>query len=256
MEALIGIAVLCVAAIVLIARRRSSPPIPTPAVTTLAPPAVAQKPRSTWAPPPQPRLPNLERIKNLPENWIALDVETTGIGPKSEILEIGIVDKSGNILMNCLVKPKGRIQSEASEVHGIFRKEVKNEKDFPLISQDFFEILNNCSVICYNAEYEMALIKQTCDKFGIRTPHISFSCAMLAYAEYVGEPHKWRQGEYRWWKLAEALKREGIEAATSHRACADAEVTRQLVLAMQTKPAPARSPATPSPLSGPSIRPK
>jgi DNA polymerase-3 subunit epsilon len=245
-EALIGIAVICVAAIALIVRRRSPPPIPTRPVATLAPPAVAPTPRSTWAPPPQPRLPNLERIKNLPEEWIVLDVETTGIGPKSEILEIGIVDKSGNILMNCLVKPKGRIQSEASEVHRIFRKNVKNEKEFPHISQDFFEIMNNRAVICYNAEYEMALIKQTCDKFGIRTPHISFSCAMLAYAEYVGEPHKWRQGEYRWWKLAEALKREGIEAATSHRACADAEVTRQLVLAMQRKPVPALPPAAPT----------
>jgi DNA polymerase-3 subunit epsilon len=244
MEVLIGLAGLSAIAAFLIFRRRRPPSSKTSGPIAELPPrrpeALNQVARQSWAPPREPRRIHLESIKKLRENWVVLDVETTGLGPKAEILEIAIVGNDGSILMSQLIEPKGRIQSGASEVHGITRNDVRGNPKFPAIAHDFFKHLLGKSVVCYNAEYEMKLIRQTCEIHGVPVPNVSLSCAMLAYAEYIGEPHTKRKGEFRWWKLVEAIHGEGIKVEASHRAVADAEATRQLVLAMQTRPPPQR----------------
>ena len=47
-----------------------------------------------------------------------LDTETTGLGNDAEIVDIAVIDSSGRIILNALVRPSGRIPREASDVLG------------------------------------------------------------------------------------------------------------------------------------------
>jgi Exonuclease len=60
------------------------------------------------------------------DDWVVVDVETTGISEHSEIVEIAIVGPSGAVLLNQRVLPKGRIPSGAAQVHGITRQALKD----------------------------------------------------------------------------------------------------------------------------------
>ncbi len=60
----------------------------------------------------------------------------------------------------------------------------------------------------------------------------TWRCAMLLYAEFWGDWNDYR-GDYRWQKLERAAEQQGIAIPSGlHRAWVDAELCRQVVLAM------------------------
>ena len=62
----------------------------------------------------------IQRAKEyLSRKPVYLDTETTGTGPNAELVEICIVDHDGAILLDTLVKPRGKIEAGARNVHGI-----------------------------------------------------------------------------------------------------------------------------------------
>ena len=48
-----------------------------------------------------------------------LDTETTCFGPSAEIVDIGVVDLTGNIVFKSLIRPVRPIPADATAVHGI-----------------------------------------------------------------------------------------------------------------------------------------
>jgi DNA polymerase-3 subunit epsilon len=59
---------------------------------------------------------------------VFLDLETIGLDPRTdEILEIGILDDAGNVLLDSLVRPaRHRRWPGAAAIHGIAPKDVAN----------------------------------------------------------------------------------------------------------------------------------
>jgi DNA polymerase-3 subunit epsilon len=59
---------------------------------------------------------------------VFLDLETIGLDPRTdEILEIGILDDAGNVLLDSLVRPaRHRRWRGAAAIHGIAPKDVAN----------------------------------------------------------------------------------------------------------------------------------
>lgn len=163
-------------------------------------------------------------------DWVVLDLETTGFSRRSEIIEIAIVGADGKTILNQQVMPKGRIPRDATKVHGITRKQLKGCPNWPEIFDQVAGILSGRPVITYNANFDLRLLKQTCEIWGLPTIHIDGHCAMLAYAAHRAEPHLHRKGEYRWHKLQNACADEGIEFDQQHRALSDAQFTRALLL--------------------------
>jgi DNA polymerase-3 subunit epsilon len=62
------------------------------------------------------------------ENWLILDLETTGLG-NAEIMQIGIVDCAGAVLMNQLIKPRQEPTPGAIAVHGLTMDRVADAPD-------------------------------------------------------------------------------------------------------------------------------
>jgi len=39
-----------------------------------------------------------------PNNWVILDTETTGLGPAAEVIQIGVIDGGGSVLMDNVLR--------------------------------------------------------------------------------------------------------------------------------------------------------
>lgn len=191
-------------------------------------------------PPPRPRLtrPRPERtdVVNLDwvllrDDWVVLDLETTGYTDSSEIIEIAIVAADGTALMNERVLPKGRMPRSAVAVHGITRKMLEGCPRWPDIEAAVREHLSGRPVVTYNTEFEERLLRQTSTKWSLPPFTINGRCAMLAYAAHRGIRDDRRSG-FKWHKLTDACEYEGIAIAERHQALADAHLTRELVLKM------------------------
>ena len=174
---------------------------------------------------------------------VILDTETTGFGPRSEVLELAIIDAdSGAVLYDSPVMPEGRIPAAASDVHGLTRAELKrmDARPWPEHHTAVCEILAGAdAVLAYNTEYDRRLLEQTANRYGLALPEeLSWRCVMLGYADGG-----------RWIKLAKACKREGIAVSGAHRALADARLTRELYRRMATDAVPLDRPEAPDALT-------
>lgn len=152
-------------------------------------------------------------------DYVILDTETTGLTPTSEILEVAVIDKHGNVLLNTLVKPKGRIPAKATEIHGIHRATVKDSPTFPEVwEKQLYPIIKDRKVLIYNAKYDVRLIKQSLEKWGIVTDNITLDtdCVMDTYARLIGSK--------RWVTLEKACGYK-IE----HRALGDCLATLKVI---------------------------
>lgn len=162
-------------------------------------------------------------------DWLVLDTETTGISKASEIIEIAVSSAEGELIYHSYVLPKGRIPSEATAIHGITRKKIKDAPIWPEVQAQLSKVLEGRLVYCYNAEFDMRLMKQSAKKWGIEPLNIQAECAMLVYAELRGEKHPYRPGEYKWHKLTKACRYEGLAIDNAHSALGDARMTANLL---------------------------
>lgn len=159
---------------------------------------------------------------------VFLDTETCGKDPREQVCDIGIVLIDGTVLLNQLVKPADPIPSEASAIHGITNEMVADAPSWPEVQDRVGGILDGRLTVIYNAQYDTAVLRNEGTRIGAQI-EIHFNCAMLAYSDFDGTLGKF--GTPKWWRLEDACRRFGIEPGV-HRALADAEATRQLVLAM------------------------
>lgn len=162
------------------------------------------------------------------DDWVVVDLETTGLTDKSEALEICIVRPDGKILFDSLVMPQGRITKEASEIHGLTRTGLKGSPTWPEIHDKVCNALSGRRVLSYNADFDSRLLRQTIERYGLSIPKIHWECVMLAFAEYNGEWNDYRQS-YRWIKLDRAVRSVGLPFKALHRASNDALATVNLI---------------------------
>lgn len=138
-----------------------------------------------------------------PDTWVILDKETTGLDPKAEVIQIGVIDGRGDVLMNnVLVKPTRSIPPEATAVHHITNDMVKDALSFPDVLPQLLEVIEGKLLVIYNANYDIRLLIQSAraHNIGVRLGIEARTCAMLKYAEWFGDWNEEYQS-FRWQKL-------------------------------------------------------
>lgn len=158
------------------------------------------------------------------EAALILDTETTGLGYRDQIVEIAVIDISGQTLMDQLIKPTIPIPPESSRIHGITDADVANAPTFADIHQELSDLAQNRLIVIYNADYDTRMIRQSARAAGLEPgngPDIRADCAMLWYAQWFGDWNDYH-GDYRWQKL-----RGG-----NHRALGDCLATLALIKKM------------------------
>jgi DNA polymerase III epsilon subunit-like protein len=91
-------------------------------------------------------------------------------------------------------------------------------------------ILLDREIVVYNVGFDRTVVRQCCERIGTIVPRATWHCAMKAYAAYRQERVRGRPG-FRWHSLPVAAASFGLTPG-GHRALADADVCRRVVLSM------------------------
>jgi len=156
-------------------------------------------------------------------DWVILDTETTGLGPKDEIIQIAIMNPEGRALLDTLIRPSQPISPTASAIHGILDADLLSAPTYKEICSRIEKCLKGKTVVIYNADYDMRLLMQTHSRYNLRPIMLNrqqIQCAMLKYAAWRGE--LWPDGSYKWQKLP----------GGDHTALGDSRATLQVIKMM------------------------
>lgn len=135
------------------------------------------------------------------DQWAVLDTETTGLHSADQIVQISVIDGAGDVLIsNQLIKPTVPISGEAQAIHGISIDQLIDAPTFAEFAPQLDEVLRNRIVVIYNASFDARILRQSRMAGGQDTSNFSAECAMIRYAEWVGEWNE-KRGNFRWQKL-------------------------------------------------------
>jgi DNA polymerase-3 subunit epsilon len=168
---------------------------------------------------------------------VYLDTETTGFGPRAEIVDIAVVSGDGDVLLESLVQPRRRIPRDATAIHGITDADVRDAPSWIDLYDEVRRVLDGRRIVVYNVTFDKQMLTQACAEHALAVPPADWDCAMKKYAGFHGnwDPRR------RWFsfvKLEHAVLTFGAEPG-GHRAAADAFACRAVVLGMAAAAPPA-----------------
>lgn len=100
--------------------------------------------------------------------WVCIDVETTGLDPRTDrIVEVGLVrwcHGSTSCLINCLVNPGRHIPESASKVNGITNEMVTDAITLEEIASDILDYVRVADVlVAYNWPFDSSFMEAELD---------------------------------------------------------------------------------------------
>jgi DNA polymerase-3 subunit epsilon len=108
------------------------------------------------------------------DHYVICDTETTGLDEKDVIVHFAVMDLSGAMLIDTLVKPmsKRRMSSDATYVHGITMKDLKGAPLFEEVVELLRPIAERKKLLSYNASFHSEMFEQTYEYEGVSGPPI------------------------------------------------------------------------------------
>ena len=100
----------------------------------------------------------------MPKKYIILDTETTGLEVRQghRMIEIGAVvlndRKKSEEHFHTYLNPSRLIDAEASEVHGIFNKDLEDKPSFDEIAEEFLEFIEGSTLVIHNAAFDVGFL--------------------------------------------------------------------------------------------------
>jgi DNA polymerase-3 subunit epsilon len=148
------------------------------------------------------------------DNYVFLDYESTGLGPKAQGIECAIVRASDeSVIYNSFLKPSCLIEEGAMSIHHITESMVVNAPSFRKEWPKMEEAIGGRRVITWNAKFDKRIKEQTANAHGVTLSEITWYCAMLEYT---------RWGNFQTWvKLVDACRHQGLDFSQNHRALGD-----------------------------------
>ena len=114
-------------------------------------------------------------------NFIAIDFETAN-EKRNSPCSIGIiVVRNGNVVekIHHLIRPKEmRFMPINIGIHGIRPAMVKDELEFDKVWDKIKHYFNNNLVIAHNASFDISVLRNTLDLYGIEAPEFNYICTM------------------------------------------------------------------------------
>lgn len=128
------------------------------------------------------------------KGFVVLDTETTGLGDKDQLIELAIIDDRGNTLHNARYRPTVAISSGAASVHGITADVIKDKPTFDQDAYRIKKLLEGKTVVIYNVDYDMKILRSTCRAFGLDVSfldQLKTHCAMRSAANVYGATNRY-----------------------------------------------------------------
>lgn len=165
-------------------------------------------------------------LKYIDKPLSVLDIETTSLDVnKDQIVQFAAIklDPNGNVdRFETKIKPSIPIDPEASEVHGIYDKDLEKEKPFAFYAKDIYKnFIKGCYIAGYNAiNFDLLILNRQLEESGVvdAFKHSYFLDAFLLF-----KLHNARS-------LGDALRfYTGKEIKNAHDALADVEATVDII---------------------------
>lgn len=159
------------------------------------------------------------------ENYIIVDLETTGLDPAThEIIEIGalkIVDLEVKDVFNTLIKPRGIVTPQIEALTGISPDMLVDQPSFGQVAQNFLNFVSGDTIlVCHNVDFDIPFLKQHYTLLGGKNFNPTTVCTLrTSRFLYPGKSSH---------KLKSMAEHFGIEVKNAHRALGDVETTFQL----------------------------
>lgn len=179
------------------------------------------------------------------DNCICIDTETTGLGENDVVVEIAAIRiKTGEVLVDTVVKPNWLTNPAAEKTHGITWEEQMRGDDFGVVLARL-QFQNNGSEFytAFNLVFDERLIRQTGFRYLAEPDHCApfpkpdgIICIMeLANRHFAKDHAEWdnENSRFRRLSLAKCCEIAGVEfTGAAHRALADARAAADLVIAI------------------------
>lgn len=158
----------------------------------------------------------------LEKNCFLLDIESTGLANYDELIDISIIDvQTQEVVFDSLFKPTTLINPHAQRVHGITYEMLRKAPFLEDYESQINSILENKTILTYNASFDSRIFKQSYDKYSMKNPRCFWDCLMVKCTQYFGKQLKLD-------KVCEILN---VEKGT-HRARTDALAAVKVIHAL------------------------
>ena len=158
--------------------------------------------------------------------YAAIDLETTGLSRDSdEIIEIGIVRCTPQEVVSrwqTLVRPKTMPSLRVLRLTGIEQEKLEEAPEFADIEEELREQLAGATPIGHNVQFDLEFL----EGYGIRADKPAIDTFPLSQVIDPAAPSH---------RLGDLCKRYRIELEDAHRALADADAARLLLLALRER---------------------
>ena len=122
-------------------------------------------------------------------DYVAFDLETTGLSMEAEICEIGAVKfnlgHDEEVHYQTLVRPKAKIPWDATAVHGITDEMVRRAPRLEAVLWNFEEFAMGSVLVAHNAKYDLKYIK---GEEALKVPNLIVDTLPLARKWFEGKP--------------------------------------------------------------------
>jgi DNA polymerase-3 subunit epsilon len=120
---------------------------------------------------------------------IYLDTETTGLNVSDEIIEIAIIDHTGSLKLQSLVRPTIPIPMSSTRIHGISDSMVRQSPFWNSLWPEVKGLLQDHIICSYNADFDKRMMQQSHRKFKLPwNPGFTFFDIMELFSIFN---HEW-----------------------------------------------------------------
>lgn len=159
-------------------------------------------------------------IIEIPENYIVLDLETTGFDPDfSEIIEVGALKVSnGKVIdeFSSLVKPEEEIDEFITKLTGITNAMVADAPAYDVVLKDLYDFIGNDLIVGFNTSFDINFIYDFGENINLIFNNDYVDVMRFARKLLPELPHH---------RLKDMPKALDFEITESHRALSDCYTT-------------------------------
>lgn len=113
----------------------------------------------------------LNKEKELVDDYVVFDLETTGLEPKdSQIIEIGALKYKNNQLVkefSVLINPECDIPEVITKITGIDDTLIKNKETIKEVMPKFIDFIEDLPLVAHNSSFDLAFIEENIKRLGI-----------------------------------------------------------------------------------------
>jgi len=166
----------------------------------------------------------------MPNSFIVLDFETTGISPNvgartTEVAAVRVENGRMTDRFQSLMNPGVRIPSFIQDLTGITNQMISKAPKNAKVMKDLHQFIGKTPLVAHNASFDKKFLDAELELLGLKSEQHMACSLLVARRVYQNAPNH---------KLGTLVKYKNIEHdGTFHRALADAEMTARLWLCMK-----------------------